>query len=42
MFVVWNSIEHMLIKGIDDASHSLFVKAKCDIKMLAPTHYALE
>ena len=30
------------VRGIDDARHSLFVKAKCDIDVLPPTHGALE
>ena len=29
-------------RGIDDASHSLFVKAKCDIDVLPPSHGALK
>ena len=30
------------VKGIDNARYILFVKAKCDLVMLPPTHYALE
>ena len=30
------------VRGIDDARHSLFVKAKCDLDVLPSTHGALE
>ena len=30
------------VRGIDDARHSIFVKAKRDLDVLPPTHGALE
>ena len=30
------------VRGIDDARHSMFVKVKCDLEVLPPTHGALE
>ena len=36
------AIEDNGVKGIDNASHRLFVKAKRDLEVLPPTHNALE
>ena len=37
-----NENEENGVKAIDKVRHRLFVKAKCDLEMLPPTHNALE
>ena len=39
MFVIWDVND---VRAIDDAGHSLFVRAKRDLDVLPPTHGALE